>query len=149
MHKIDEIDLKIIREFQKDARQSYRDIAMKLKVSEGTVYNRTTKLKELGVIKRFIADIDYSALGYDLTAIIGLSVEGGHLQHIEKQIAKEPSISAVYDVTGEYDVVLVAKFKERSGLNKLVKSLLALPEVKRTNTMIALNVVKEDHGISL
>ncbi len=147
--KIDDLDLRVIRELQKDARQSYRDISEKLKVAEGTVYNRVNKLLESGVIKRFMPDIDFSKIGYDLVAIVGFTVRGGHLPEIEKRIAKKPEVSAVYDVTGEYDGIVVAKFKDRSALNKFVKGIIAMPNVKRTYTMVVLNVMKEEHGIRI
>ena len=144
--RIDELDIKVIRELKKDARTSYREVAERLEVSEGTVYNRVQKLKETGVIKRFILDIDYSLLGYDLTALIGLTVDGGHLTEVEETIAGEPNVSAVFDVTGDYDAVIVAKFKGREELNDLVKRILSIPHVLRTHTMMVLNVVKEEHG---
>ena len=147
--KVDDLDLKIIRELQKDARQSYREIAERLKVAEGTVYNRVNKLMELKIIKRFIPDIDFSKLGYDLVAIIGIMVEGGYLPDIEKEISKEKNVSAVYDVTGDYDAIIVAKFKDRCALNNFVKEILSVPNVKRTYTMIVLNVMKETHGVEL
>jgi len=149
MSKIDELDIRIIKELTKDARQSYRDIAGKLDVAEGTVYNRVGKLKADDVIKGFIADVDYGKIGYDLVALIGLTVEGGKLPQIEKKLAEEPNVTAVYDVTGEYDALMVAKFKDREGLNGLVKRVLAMNEVKRTYTMVVLNVVKETHKIEL
>jgi len=149
MTKFDDLDTKIIRELQWDSRQSYRDISRKLEVAEGTVYNRVNKMRKSGLIKGFMVDIDYSQLGYDLTALIGITTEGGSLQDVEREISKEPSISALYDVTGEYDAVLVAKFRDREGLNTLVKKLLAMPEIKRTYTMVVLNVVKEEHGVGI
>lgn len=147
--KIDNLDLKILRELQNDARQSYKDIAEKLDVAEGTIYNRLHKLQDMGVIRRFMVDLDFSKLSYDLTAIIGLRVEGGHLPDIEKDIAKEGNVSAVYDVTGEYDAIVVAKFKDRNSLNKFVKKILSTPNVKRTYTMVVLNVMKETHGVEI
>ena len=147
--KIDDLDLKIIRELQKDARQSYREIAEGLKVAEGTIYNRLHKLHEMGIIKRFMVDLDFSKLGYDLTAIIGLKVEGGHLPEIEEKIAKKSNVSAVYDVTGEYDAIIVAKFRDRNSLNKFIKGILAMSNVKRTYTMLVLNVMKEAHGVEI
>lgn len=149
MSKIDDLDIKIIKELQKDARQSYRDIAEKLKVAEGTVYNRVGKLKDAGVVKGFIADVDYGKIGYELVALIGVIVEGGKLPQIEKKLSEEPNVTAVYDVTGEYDAIVVAKFKDREGLNGLVKRVLAMDYVKRTYTMVVLNVVKETHKIEL
>jgi Lrp/AsnC family transcriptional regulator, regulator for asnA, asnC and gidA len=147
--KIDEIDLRILQELSDDGRQSFRDLAEKLKVSEGTVYNRVNKLRERKIIKNFIADIDYAKLGYDLTAIIGIRAKGGKLQEIEKKIAGEKNITSVYDVTGEYDAIVVAKLPDRDALNKLVKKITALEDVERTYTMITLNVIKETHKINI
>jgi len=141
--KIDGLDLKIIVELQEDARQSFKEIAERFGVAEGTVYNRVNKLKDLDVIKRFVPDIDYSKLGYDLSALIGIVVEGGHLPEKEEEIAKDPNVLAVYDVTGEYDIMIVAKFKDRAGLNDFIKRIVAMKYVQRTYTMVALNVVKE------
>jgi Lrp/AsnC family transcriptional regulator, regulator for asnA, asnC and gidA len=149
MAKIDELDLALIKELQADGRRSFRDIAEKLKVAEGTVYNRVNKLKEEGVIKNFLVDVDYSKLGYDLTAVIGVRAKGGHLPEIETKIAKEKNVTAVYDITGEYDAIVVAKFPGRDELNNLVKRLNSLENVERTYTMVVLNVVKEKHGIGL
>ncbi len=149
MAKIDDLDLKILREFQRDARQSYREMAEKLKVAEGTIYNRVGKLKELGIIKGFLPNLDYSKLGYDLVALIGVVVEGGHLPELEQNLSKERNVSAVYDITGDYDAIVVAKFKNRSELNDLVKKILGMKHVSRTYTMVALNVVKEEHGVNL
>jgi Lrp/AsnC family transcriptional regulator for asnA, asnC and gidA len=147
--KVDELDISIIKELQDDARKSYREIADRLNVAEGTVYNRVHKLREIGVIKRFIPDLDFSKLGYDLTAVIGVVVEGGHLPEIEEKISREPNTTAVYDVTGDYDALIVAKFKDRSSLNDFVKKILAMEYVKHTYTMLVLNVVKEEHGIEI
>ncbi|MBN2517399.1 MAG: Lrp/AsnC family transcriptional regulator [Candidatus Altiarchaeota archaeon] len=143
------MDLGIINALQKDGRASFREIAEGLKVAEGTVYNRVNKLQEVGVIKGFLPNIDFTKLGYDLAAIIGIIVEGGHLQEIEKEIGKSSNVSAVYDVTGEFDAIIVAKFKDRETLNAFVKSLLAMPDVKRTNTMMVLNIMKEVHGVEI
>jgi Lrp/AsnC family transcriptional regulator for asnA, asnC and gidA len=144
---MDDLDLKIIKELQKDGRVSFRDIADKIKVSEGTVYNRINKLLESKVIKKFMPDIDYEKLGYEITVIIGLITEGGKLPEIERKITESPNVNAVYDVTGEYDAVIVAQFKKREDLNDFVKNLLSVEGVKRTNTMLVLNTLKEDHGL--
>lgn len=149
MIKIDDLDTKILRELQWDSRQSYKDIARKLDIAEGTVYNRVNKMREQGIIKGFMVSIDYSKLGYDLTALMGIITEGGSLSEIECEISKEPNVTAVYDVTGEYDAIIVAKFRGREELNNLVKKLLAMPNVKRTYTMVVLNVVKEKHSVEL
>ena len=149
MAKVDELDLRLIQHLQKDGRRSFREIAEELNVAEGTVYNRVTKLRDQGIIRNFIVDVDYAKLGYDLTVLIGVIGRGGHLAEIEKKIATEKNVSAVYDVTGEYDAVVIAKLPDRDALNRLVKKINGLENVERTYTMVVLNVMKEQHGIEM
>ncbi|WP_456368462.1 Lrp/AsnC family transcriptional regulator [Geoglobus sp.] len=149
MEKIDKMDLKILSELQEDARKSLREIAEKLGVTEATIYNRINKLKKLGVIERFIPVINYSKLGYDLIAVIGITAKGGKVVEVERLLAQMPNVTAVYDVTGEFDVIAVSKFRDRDSLNEFVKNIGKLEFVEKTYTMLVLNVVKETHMIDL
>ena len=147
--KIDDLDIKILRELRKNARQSFYDIAAKFDVAEGTIYNRVSKLQEMKVIEGYSAKIDFTKLGYDFSVIIGISVEGGYLVEIEEDIAKEKNISAVYDVTGEYDVLIIGRFRTREELDGFIKKLLSMKHVKRTYTMLVLNVRKDVRGVEI
>jgi DNA-binding Lrp family transcriptional regulator len=146
---IDEIDITILKEIQEDSRTSYRDIAKRLGLSVGTVHNRVKKMTGLGVVKSFAAVLDPEKLGFELTAIILMQVEGGHIVDVEKTISKSRSVIAVYDVTGDFDIIVIAKFRSREELNAFIKEILKMPYVKRSVTSIALNVVKEDVKLNL
>ena len=54
----------------------------------------------------------------------------------------------MYDVTGEFDAIIVARFKDTSELDEFVKNLLKEPDVQRTYTQTVLNILKEDLGSS-
>ncbi|MGF3498540.1 MAG: Lrp/AsnC family transcriptional regulator [Candidatus Methanosuratincola sp.] len=140
----DETDRMILRELQEDAMTSYRDIAEKLNLSVGTVHNRIKRLKEVGLIKSFSAIVDAEKLGYRLTAIVLMQVEGERIVEVEERLATSKSIIAVYDTTGEFDIIAIGKFKNREDLNTFIKEVLKIQSIKRTVTSIALNVVKED-----
>jgi DNA-binding Lrp family transcriptional regulator len=58
-------------------------------------------------------------------------------------------VISVYDITGDFDFAVIARFKDKESLNAFIKSLLAAPYVKRTVTHIALNVIKEDFRVKL
>jgi Lrp/AsnC family transcriptional regulator for asnA, asnC and gidA len=146
---VDEIDITILKEIQQDSRTSYRDVAKRLGLSVGTVHNRVKKMTNLGVIKNFAAMLDSEMLGFKLTAIVLMQVEGGHIVDVEKDIAKSRSVTAVYDTTGDYDIIVIAKFRSREELNTFIKETLKMSYVKRTVTSIALNVVKEDVKLNL
>jgi Lrp/AsnC family transcriptional regulator for asnA, asnC and gidA len=146
---IDEIDVAILKEVQEDSKTSYRDIAKKLGLSVGTVHNRVKKMSEMGVIRSFAAVLDPEKLGFDLTAVILMQVDGGHIVDVERAIAKSKSVMAVYDTTGDYDIITIAKFRSREELNTFIKETLKMPNVKRSVTSIVLNVVKEEIRLNL
>ncbi|MGB9659168.1 MAG: Lrp/AsnC family transcriptional regulator [Nitrososphaerales archaeon] len=141
---IDETDRKILSEYLKDARSSFREVASKIGVAVGTVLSRTRKMEKAGLIKGYSVVLDHEKLGYELTAITEITVSKGKLLEMEKEIAKFPNICAVYDVTGLTDAIIIAKFRNREELSKFTKVLLGMPFVERTNTHIVLTTVKED-----
>lgn len=141
---VDEIDQKIIKLFQDDGRMSYRKIAKELDISIGTVHNRIDKLTKNGIIKKFTPIIDHSKLGYALTTIIGVKVKGGVLENWEGKTTYHKNVLCVYDVTGEFDAILITRFKDTQELNEFIKELLKEPDVQRTYTQTVLNILKED-----
>ncbi|NJE54861.1 Lrp/AsnC family transcriptional regulator [Thermococcus sp. 21S9] len=146
---MDELDIKIISLLQKNARLSYREIARELNVAVGTVYNRIKRLEEEGVIKGYAPVLDYEKLGFGLTALIGIKAQGRKIAEIERKIAEKTRAMMVYDITGEFDIFVIAKFKDREDMNRFVKWLLSLDGVEKTNTSVAMQVVKEEPRLAL
>jgi len=146
---LDEIDIKIIGLLQEDSRLSFNRIAKELGISVGTAYNRIRGLEEKGVLKGYTAIIDPVKVGYQLTAIILIQADGKYLLNVESEIARMNNVISVYDITGEFDVAVIARFKDRFDMNKFIKALLKMPYVKRTVTNVVLNVVKEDFRVPL
>lgn len=141
---IDDVDRKMIKIFHEDGRKSYRSIAKQLDISIGTVHNRIEKLLKTGIIKSFTPVIDHEKLGYTLTTIIGVKVKGGVLKNWEDRTSYHKNVLCMYDVTGEFDAILIARFKDTKELDGFIKALLKEPDVQRTYTQTVLNIVKED-----
>lgn len=141
--------MKILSILMEDARRSVRDIARELGVAPATVHNRLKKLQQKGIIKGFMPIVNFSKLGYQVTAIIMISVEGQRLRDLENELKQIKNVIAIYDITGEFDVLLIAKFKDVQALDFFVKDLLEREGIKKTVTHIAFNVVKEDFRIPL
>ena len=146
---LDELDLKIMRLLGEDARKSYREIAEQLQVAPGTIYSRTKRLMEENIIKAYVPVIDPSKVGFDVYALILIQAEGKHLREVEEELAKSQEVYFVYDITGDFDIALGARFRNRGGLDRFIKSMLKIPYVKRTVTNVVLNVVKEDFSVRL
>jgi len=143
LREIDELDRKILRLLQKDASLSYEAMGNQVGTSVGTVYNRIKRMKEEKVIRRIVPELDSRMLGFGICSLIELSIEGGHMAEVHGELREKPCICSVFDVTGEYDTTLVAKFRTIDELNTFVKQLASHPHVLRTNTRLALNVIKE------
>ena len=148
MTSIDETDKKIIAEYLKAARVSYREVAKRLQLAVGTVLTRTKKLENDGIIESYSAVLNHDKLGYEIIAISEITVSKGKLTEVENAIAKLSPTCAVYDVSGENDVILISKFKSRDEMSNFTKKLLSMSNVERTNSRIVLNTIKEDFRLS-
>ncbi|MBS7639822.1 MAG: Lrp/AsnC family transcriptional regulator [Candidatus Bathyarchaeia archaeon] len=148
-NELDELDLRIIGLLQEDSRISFNKIASKLGISVGTAYNRIKSLEEKGILKGYTVIVDPAKIGYGTIAIILIQAEGAHLVDVENEVAKMDNVVAVYDITGDFDIAVIARFKDRFGLNAFVKKILSMPYVRRTVTNVVLNVVKEDFRVKI
>jgi DNA-binding Lrp family transcriptional regulator len=140
---IDDTDVKILGILCRNAKTPVRDIAKAVGVSIGTVHNKIKRLEKEGYIRSYTANVDWNKLGYSITAIIEVVVSGGKLVEIEKKVSEFSNVLSVYDVTGESDVIILAKFKSHEELSAFTKSLLSIQNVDRTNTHIVLTIIKE------
>lgn len=149
VRRMDEVDLRILKELVSDARLSYREVARRTGLAVGTVAARVSNLEKEGVIKGYSAVLDAEKLGYDVVAIVEVVVSKGKLVDVEEEVAKNPNVYGVYDVTGPSDAILIARFKTRRELSKFVKALLAMEFVDRTITHVALGTLKEDFRVPI
>jgi len=74
--KLDDKDIKLLDELQKDGRQSYRDLSKKLKIPESTVRKRINRLEKEKVIKKYQAVLDPKKVGKTVAAFFILK---GHV----------------------------------------------------------------------
>lgn len=143
----DELDRSIIRALNRNARKSYREIAKDIGASVTAVIHRIKKLEESGVITGYIPVVNPEAFDTTLIAIIELRISQGKLLETQEKIARDPRVVAVYDLTGEWDSLLLGYFKDRRDLNQFIKNVLSMKNVDRSVTHIVLNVVKEERRI--
>ncbi|MDI6855599.1 MAG: Lrp/AsnC family transcriptional regulator [Candidatus Thermoplasmatota archaeon] len=144
---MDKLDLEIIRSLNLNARKSFRELARELRVSLSTISARVKKLENEVVLLGYAPIIDAEKLGYELFAIVELRISKGKLIEVQKKIAKDKRVYGVYDVTGEYDSIVMARLRNRQDLNNFIKSLLSMEYVERTNTHVVLNIVKEEKRV--
>lgn len=147
--RLDEQDRRLLKELTLDGRASHRDLAERTGFSLATVNRRIRALESAGVIRGYSALIEPEAAGWTLTAVIGLRIDKGHVRTVHEKISTDPRIFGVYDVTGEWDGLVLVRLRGREDLDDLVKTTLSLPHIQRTNTMVVLKTVLERAVVGL
>ncbi|WP_449404596.1 HTH-type transcriptional regulator Lrp [Haloferax mucosum] len=143
------LDAKLINALLGDGRASLRSLAEELDVSVTTVSNHLRDLEDEGVIEGYTPRVNYDALGYDVTAVIQLKVEGSALPEITERLRTEKQMISVYEVTGDYDIIAIGKFRDTDGMNTQIKKLLTDADIRESNTSVVLNAVTENEQFEL
>ena len=145
---IDDLDRRILAVLLADARTSMRSIAEVVGVALGTVSNRVKRMEEMGVIHGYGVHIDAEKVGWTMTVLCGLRIEKGQLMEVQRRIADDPRVFGIYDVTGEFDSMVLARVRDRAHLDDLSKTVLSSEGIIRTVTHVVLNTVKQN-GVQL
>ncbi len=143
------LDRKLVNQLLGDGRASLRSLAEELDVSVTTVSNHLSELEEKGVIDGYTPTVDYGALGYDVTAVLQLKVEGHALVEVTERLTEHRQMVSVYETTGDHDIVAIGKFRDTDDMNASIKDLLTEPAVKESNTSVVLNPAKEHEQFEL
>ena len=143
------LDAKLINALLGDGRASLRSLAEELDVSVTTVSNHLRDLEDEGVIEGYTPRVNYDELGYDVTAILQLKVEGSALPEITERLREQKQMVSVYEVTGDYDIIAVGKFTDTDGMNDQIKALLTDEDIRESNTSVVLNAVVENQQFDL
>jgi len=146
-HFSKDLDLEILKILSEDGRESYRKIAKELSKSPVTIKSHVEELESEGKIKSYGAQLDYEKLGYDIIAIIEVTVSKGRMLEVEGMIAENPNVFGVYDITGTYDALIFVRFKTRKELSEMIKKIHRSEYVESTNTHLVLNVIKEGSSL--
>jgi len=141
---LDDTDRLLLAAMLEDARISQRALARKVGIAQGTVLNRLRRMEDAGIITGYSVILDPAAMGWTMTIMAGLRIVKGRMIDVQKKIAADPRVFAVYDVTGEWDSMVLARVKNRKDLDNLTKTVFTLDGVSRSFTHVVLNTVKED-----
>lgn len=134
---LDEIDRKIVEILRNDARESYLEMAKRLKMSEGAIRRRVKKLVESGAIRKFTIETSQEGPA----AVILLSANPSvPTSEISEAMLKIDGIQRVFEVTGEFDIVALLSAPDTQALNSCIEKTRMLKGTNRTNTMMVLRL---------
>ena len=138
---IDEVDLKILALLTEDAKIPYTEIAKKVSVSGGTVHVRMKKLEEMGIVTGTTLKLDYSKMGFDITAFLGIYLQRSSLYDSAIKMLKEiPEIIKLNYTTGNYNIFATIHCKDTQHLREVLSEKIQdIEGIERTETFISLD----------
>jgi DNA-binding Lrp family transcriptional regulator len=134
--RVDEVDVKIIRALQKDARANFASIARDCGVSTDTISKRFRKMKKAGIIKGTTILLNPKSFGYDCVASLGIDVSYPHLKEVVESIRRMPEIVFCTASMGSHDILCIAVLKNVGRLNEVKDLIKGHPVVREVTTSI-------------
>lgn len=131
-------DEKLLALLQRDARASISDLARALDLSRTTVQNRLQRLTESGVIKGFTVELGENYLSNLVSAHVSIKVKQKLTARTNIELRQLPQISALYAISGEYDLIAIVQAQSTEQLSHLLDDIGNLDGVERTNSSVIL-----------
>ena len=144
-YQIDDIDRKILSHLVKNARMPFLEIARECGISGAAIHQRVKKMEEIGIIEgsRFI--VKPSALGFQICAFIGITLDNAHqYKSVVKEIEKIPEVIECHFITGHYSFLLKIRCNSHEHLmDILINTLQNIPGIAKTESFISLDQLIE------
>lgn len=138
--RLDELDMKLLRELEQDGRQSIAELARKVGTSKATARRKLNRLLTEGII-RIVAVADPPALGYKTVATMGINVHPGHIDAVAERLASYGNVRFVIICAGRYDIIAWVMFQEPDDLSDFIRNELGkIPGLAHVETMIYLKI---------
>jgi DNA-binding Lrp family transcriptional regulator len=136
---VDEIDEKILALLEDNARMTYVEIGTLVGLSEGAVRNRIQSMVADNVIKRFTIE---KSISHGVRALTMIAVEPGvPTFEVSQKVNRLDGVERIYEVTGEYDIVMVSHGTNIESINKVIEDIRKISGVEKTNTIIVLRTI--------
>jgi len=144
---IDHIDMKILALLTEDAKMPYTEVAKKVFVSGGTVHVRMRKMEEMGIVRGTTLKMDYSKLGYDVTAFLGIYLQKSSLyDSVIEKLQNIEEIVRIHYTTGNYNIFVKVHCRDTRHLKDVLHDKVQqIDGIERTETMISLEESLDRH----
>ncbi|AYL94201.1 Lrp/AsnC family transcriptional regulator [Mucilaginibacter celer] len=147
-HRLDKIDLGILKLLEKDARLTHKEIAHAMSLSITPIHARIRKLQEEGYIRRYTAIVNHKMVGKGLIAYTQVQLK----EHSQESLRafmdatiKLPEVMECYHMTGAFDFLLRIAIRDMDEYNKvLIEKLSKLPDVGNMQSFFVMSEAKHE-----
>ncbi|MDA6069875.1 Lrp/AsnC family transcriptional regulator [Flavobacterium sp. AC] len=140
MDILDEFDISIIKELEKDGRMAFSAIAANLKISNTMVHQRINRMIEQGVIGGIKPIIQEKKIGYDWASFTGITLnKDSDSDRIIEALKDIPEITECYYVTGSFTLYIKIVAKDHEHMRKILyEKIDNIPGIAKTDSIIEL-----------
>ena len=142
---LDNLNSKILKCLQLNARQSNAEIGRQVSISSPAVSERIKKMEDLGIIEGYKAIVSPFDVGYQLKAIITLRAFMGKLKPFLDKVKTFDEVVNCYRITGDENIVMEVVLKNQKHLETFIDQLIIYGESK---TQIVLSSVVKQKEIT-
>jgi len=137
---LDETDTAILRNLQSDARRSNRDVAAAVGISPTTALDRTRALRDRGIIRGAVLDLDLPSIGRPVQAIVAVRIRPPSRRNIEgfrDWVSTLPEVIGVFVTSGNEDFLIHVAVADNDALYAFViDRMTERPEVIDVRTSV-------------
>ncbi len=148
--EIDEIDWKILRELQFNARITNADLAKRVHLSPSPCWNRVRRLETAGVIEKYVTIVSQAAIGMPDSVILEAKLEhhdDAMLKRFEHELSNLPEVVEAFLVTGDYDYIFRVAAAGTAGYERFLRdSVYKLPSIQHTRSSFVLRSLKQTYS---
>jgi Lrp/AsnC family transcriptional regulator for asnA, asnC and gidA len=140
MDILDEFDISIIKELEKDGRMAFSAIAANLKISNTMVHQRINRMIEQGVIGGIKPIIQEKKIGFDWASFTGITLnKDSDSDRIIEALKNIPEITECYYVTGSFTLYIKIVAKNHEHMRKILyEKIDNIPGIAKTDSIIEL-----------
>lgn len=148
---LDELDIEILKELQRECRTPLQDIADKVGAPTSTVHYRLKRLERTKIIDGYYAKLNPDKLDIDYIASIRVSVDLKPLSYekIGEELSKIPGVWSVYMVLGDCDFLLMTRSKNREEFLAIIDRILEVKGIRQLHSQVIVKLIKEDPRLEL
>jgi len=143
---LDRLDKQILAALQADARLSSAELSEKINLSTSPCWRRVKRLESLGVITGYHARVDLKQLGYEVTALVLVTLVQRSMEHMrafEAAVRPLSEVLACYNISGQYDYQLTIVTETLSSFGEFARQHInGCSSVKEMYTSFVVNEVK-------
>jgi len=153
MEELDFTDRQILRELQKDAKLTTKELASRVNLSPTPTFERVKRLEREGYIQRYIALVDPKKAGRNLVVLCNISLKQHTKEYIRafiKAMEETPEVTECLNTSGDYDFMIKLYARDMQQYQDFILNVLGgIDSIGSIHSIFVMGEEKNTHAIPI